>query len=202
MQLLAKFGVSVLVMAIVLPSVKTDRQSAPRPTPVVAAKLSKRKTSVKPRNVERPRIALETRRSFTDPKSKHANLVGQKIHLGTPGKWTVVHFWATWCGKCIETSPELVKLHGKYAQQGVEFFGVNLDKDQAAMTSYVSKTGLAWPQMVTEDGWESPVRIEHKVPTIPAVYLVSPSGVVVEAGMRTFEDADTRLQYHLGRRGR
>jgi|GEM_PF-7123702 len=174
----------------------TNVANTVRPENAGAAPSVVRKVATKRRSTSKRKVA---KRTLTDPNSKHAKLLGKRTQLGTPGKWTVLHFWATWCGSCVEASPDLVKLHAKYAPHGVEFFGVNLDKDPGAMTKYMSKVGMAWPQMVTTAGWESRVRLEHQVPSIPAVYLVSPNGQVVEAGIRGFEDGDARLLHHLKR---
>lgn len=119
------------------------------------------------------------------------------MDLGVKGKWTVVHFWATWCHACESVTPEVVKLHKKFAPLGIEFVGVNLDSDRDAMTEYREANRMNWSQIVTMDGWHSPIRIEYDVPSIPAVYLVSPQGKVIEAGIRDFADGNDRILYHL-----
>ena len=213
MKISAKFGLFIVLVAIALFSIQLlnrvvvkDVSTASEIVPIT--KIAKETEYPQSNIATQPAVAQVAltkhtasrrsgRRTMTDPKSKHAKILGKHIQLGTPGKWTVVHFWATWCGACVERTPELVKLHAEYAPHGVDFFGVNLDKDPNAMAKYMSKAGIAWPQMITKEGFQSPVRIEHQVPTIPAVYLVSPQGQVVEAGIRGFKDADRRLKYHL-----
>lgn len=51
---------------------------------------------------------------------KLAELTGQ-------GKPVVVEFWATWCVPCIKTVPHLVKLHQRYADQGLVVLGLTLE---------------------------------------------------------------------------
>lgn len=46
---------------------------------------------------------------------------------GLRGKPVVLMFWATWCKPCIAELPELVKLHGEMAGDGVTFFAVSFD---------------------------------------------------------------------------
>jgi thiol-disulfide isomerase/thioredoxin len=43
------------------------------------------------------------------------------------GKILVVNFWATWCLPCREDIPELMQLHTKNSQKGVEVVGIAFD---------------------------------------------------------------------------
>lgn len=42
-------------------------------------------------------------------------------------KILVVDMWAMWCSSCIERFPEMVKMHDKYKNRGVDFVSMNLD---------------------------------------------------------------------------
>ena len=43
------------------------------------------------------------------------------------GRLVVVDMWATWCPPCIERFPHMVKLHERYAPEGVDFVSLCLD---------------------------------------------------------------------------
>ena len=151
-------------------------------------------SSTETRTVE---IAPVSRHSLTDPLTPHARVLGKPMAFGVKGKWTVVNFWATWCAACRRETPNLVALHEKYSPLGIEFVGVNLDTDRNAMNQYAATNKMKWPQVITHHGWKSPVVNQYSVPSIPAIYLVSPDGKVIEAGIRGFVEADRRLSYHL-----
>ncbi len=47
------------------------------------------------------------------------------------GSVLIVNFWGTWCVPCRREIPELVELHGAYADRGVEIIGIAVDSGEA-----------------------------------------------------------------------
>jgi len=50
------------------------------------------------------------------------------------GKLTIVHFWATWCGPCIDELPEVDKVQKKYASQGLKVISISEDGENRIKT--------------------------------------------------------------------
>lgn len=43
------------------------------------------------------------------------------------GKVVVIDFWATWCGPCRRSIPDLVAINSEYQSKGVEIFGLSIE---------------------------------------------------------------------------
>jgi thiol-disulfide isomerase/thioredoxin len=64
------------------------------------------------------------------PNLEFKNLSGQTQKLSDlRGSITVVNFWATWCGPCLEELPLLSKLTHEYSEKKVRFIAISADAD-------------------------------------------------------------------------
>ena len=58
--------------------------------------------------------------------------IGKGVHqtiADLKGKVVVVDVWATWCGTCIYTIPEIVALRDKYPEEDVAIIGLDVDDE-------------------------------------------------------------------------
>ncbi len=89
------------------------------------------------------------------------------------GRYTVVHFWASWCGSCKQQLPALRRLQERFASHGVAFLGLSLDEDDAAWKAALKRLDLAWPQGRL-DGADS-----AGVSSVPEYWLLDADGKIV-----------------------
>jgi thiol-disulfide isomerase/thioredoxin len=98
-------------------------------------------------------------------------------HSQWRGKVVLIDFWATWCPFCIETFPELKKLHQKYNPLGFEILGVSLDQDFKALRKYIQREKLPWPVSFSGREWgEDDTAKLLGVEMIPASFLIDKTG--------------------------
>jgi peroxiredoxin len=89
------------------------------------------------------------------------------------GKFTVVHYWASWCTPCKQQLPALRQVQEKFAARGLATVGLSVDTDDASWQSVLKKLNLPWPQGRLAAAGESGVS------TVPAYWLLDPSGKIV-----------------------
>ena len=59
------------------------------------------------------------------------NVNGQPVRISKiKGKYTLIEFWASWCGPCRSFNPELVEYYKLYHDKGFEIISISLDSDK------------------------------------------------------------------------
>jgi thiol-disulfide isomerase/thioredoxin len=92
------------------------------------------------------------------------------------GKMTLLDFWASWCGPCRESVPDLKALQRAYGSD-LEVVSVNEDKNENAGRSFASENGMNWN--VEYDPQGTTAR-DHGVNAFPTFILLDSEGHEVQ----------------------
>jgi peroxiredoxin len=120
-------------------------------------------------------------------------LDGRQINLADlRGKVVLVDFWATTCVPCLREFPDLKRLYEKYHTNGFEIVGISLDSDKAALTRFIEKEKISWPQFYEPSGETNRLATQYGVAGIPVVWLVDKHGALRHLDART--DQETKVE--------
>jgi len=115
------------------------------------------------------------------------------------GKVVVLDFWATWCGPCVASFPQMRELTAHYKDADVVVLGVTSlqgrvhglestpintrndpDREKALMTDYIKAKEITWPVVFSEQEVFNPA---YGVTGIPHMAIVAPDGTVRHSGL-------------------
>lgn len=60
------------------------------------------------------------------------------------GRVHLLEFWATWCHSCVESIPDLNKLHDEYAPKGLEIIGLSQDHSEGTLAAFLKTKNIRY----------------------------------------------------------
>ena len=111
---------------------------------------------------------------------------GKEVKLSdfiSQNKYTLIDFWASWCGPCRREMPNLVEAYAQYKGKNFEIVGVSLDQDGAVWKEAIKKLDMTWPQMSDLKFWQSEGAQLYAVNSIPHTVLIDGSGKIIARGL-------------------
>lgn len=128
--------------------------------------------------------------SFKDIEAKDIN--GKIIKLRdvvAKNKFTILEFWASWCGPCRGEIPNLKKAYAKYKSKGLEIYSISLDENNSKWLKALEEENTTWLNVVDEAGFKGKAAKDYGVLGVPASYLISQDGKIIISnnGLRGIE---------------
>lgn len=108
------------------------------------------------------------------------------------GKVVLLDFWASWCGPCIASLPEVIEVYQRHHPKGLEILGINLDQKREAMDAAIEKFQIPWRQYFDGRGWANRYAMEFGINAIPSMWLVDKRGILRSTNAR--EDLEGKVK--------
>ena len=93
------------------------------------------------------------------------------------GKLLVLHFWATWCGGCVEEIPSLDVFQREYGPKGVVVLGVSVDANPKLYQRFMQQFRVSYATS-RDPSWD--IAASYGTFQLPESYIIDPSGRVVQ----------------------
>ena len=102
------------------------------------------------------------------------------------GKYVLVDFWASWCGPCRTENPNVVESYNKFSSKNFTVLGVSLDRpgQKAKWLDAIKEDNLTWTHVSDLQFWNNAAAKLYRVGSIPANFLVDPTGKIVARNLR------------------
>ena len=122
-------------------------------------------------------------------------LDGLQYHLQDArlaNQYTLVEFWASWCGPCRAENPNLIASRENYGPKGFEVFAYSLDDDRDDWAEASEEDGIPWINTSDLLAYDSPIPGQFGITAIPMNFLLDSDGVIVARNLRG-EKLDVKL---------
>lgn len=134
--------------------------------------------NAKARSIEQPYMGVGS--YLTDEATPNA--AGDTIRwmdIVSQHDYTLIDFWASWCGPCMRSMPGLKELYAEHAGERFEIIGISLDEASKPWLAAIERLGLDWVQLSNLSRWNDPMVKRFEIPYIPSTMLVNREGKII-----------------------
>ena len=101
-----------------------------------------------------------------------------------PDHYTLVDFWASWCGPCRREIPVIKEIQEQWGPKGLDVVGVAVWDEPAATERAIEDLGIDWPVIINAQTIPTDI---YGILGIPCIILISPDGTILARDLQDEE---------------
>lgn len=155
--------------------------------PALDASLEKYPTMKSSQRVARLREAL-IQKQKTQPGNRFIDFtitndsISQSLSdYAGKGRYTLVDFWASWCGPCIRETKVLKKILEEFKGQPLDILGVAVWDEPQNTAAAIERHKLPWPQIINAQSVPTDL---YGISGIPCIILIGPDGTIISRDLQ------------------
>lgn len=93
-------------------------------------------------------------------------------------RYTMIDFWASWCGPCRASIPHVKELHEKYGDK-LCILSVSVDKEEKAWRKAVDEEQMSWTQLLASKSGTRTLQKSYNLTSIPYMLVIDKEGKII-----------------------
>ena len=140
-----------------------------------------------------PTVGLAAAANVAAPPITVKGLDGKALRLSDfKGRPVIVDFWATWCGPCRASMPQLNGLSERFRDQGLVVLGLSVDDlEPASVRKYAERLGVKFRLGMADD---RALELYGPIRSIPTTIFINRRGHLIRRVVG-YIDAETMEAY-------
>ena len=182
----------VQVISAVMCELQPDSKKTMAVVHRAAEQLGEENISVRrARFLEQQQNEVITRRQTGMIGEKYTDFVAQTLDgksvqlepIVMQNRYTLLQFWASWCGPCRKEIPLLKELNTAYGQKGFAIVSFSMDDNRNNWLKASEKEEIEWINISDLKAFDSPIAKCYPIMGIPANVLIDQSGTIIASNL-------------------
>lgn len=113
------------------------------------------------------------------------NLQGETVKLSSfvpNNRYTMLVFWASWCGPCRGEIPHLLKVKEKYPDLNI--ISISVDEKNDAWLRAVEEEKMHWTQLRNSAGQDGVIEEVYHIDRVPSCIMLDSEGKFIKSNLR------------------